>query len=71
MTATIDKLMEANLLGVFNERDPQRTASAIDTPPKRAIWKPFRRFIAKRLRPDTRDRLGRVKVAACTCEFRC
>src|ERR1700757_4589858 len=31
MTATIDKLMEANLLGVFNERDPQRTASAIES----------------------------------------
>ena len=29
MTETINSLMEANLLGVFNERDPQRRASAI------------------------------------------
>jgi hypothetical protein len=29
MTETINKLMEANLLGVFNERDPQRRTSAI------------------------------------------
>jgi hypothetical protein len=29
MTETINKLMEANLLGVFNECDAQRTASAI------------------------------------------
>jgi hypothetical protein len=29
MTETISSLMEANLLGVFNERDPQRRASAI------------------------------------------
>jgi hypothetical protein len=29
MTETVSRLMEANLLGVFNERDPQRRASAI------------------------------------------
>ena len=29
MAETVNKLMEANLLGVFNERDAQRRASAI------------------------------------------
>jgi hypothetical protein len=31
MTETVSRLMEANLLGVFNERDAQRRASAIET----------------------------------------
>jgi SnoaL-like domain len=31
MTATVSDLMEANLLAVFNERDPQRRASAIES----------------------------------------
>jgi hypothetical protein len=31
MTETISNLMEANLLGVFNERDIQRRASAIES----------------------------------------
>ena len=31
MTEIISKLMEANLLGVFNERDAQRRASAIES----------------------------------------
>jgi hypothetical protein len=31
MTATVGDLMEANLLGVFNERDPQRRALAIES----------------------------------------
>jgi hypothetical protein len=31
MTETIDKLMEANLLGVFNERDVQRRAATIES----------------------------------------
>ena len=31
MTETINKLMEANLLGVFNERDAQRRAAAIES----------------------------------------
>ena len=31
MTETISKLMEANLLGVFNERDAQRRALAIES----------------------------------------
>jgi hypothetical protein len=31
MTETIDKLMEANLLGVFNERDAQRRAATIQS----------------------------------------
>src|ERR1700692_844879 len=31
MTETISKLMEANLLGVFNERDAQRRAVAIES----------------------------------------
>ncbi|WP_239645454.1 hypothetical protein [Mycobacterium sp. UM_CSW] len=31
MTETIDDLMEANLLGVFNERDAERRAPAINS----------------------------------------
>jgi SnoaL-like domain len=31
MTQTVSDLMEANLLGVFNERDAQRRASAIES----------------------------------------
>src|SRR6478609_5616761 len=31
MTETISNLMEANLLGVFNEHDPQRRALAIES----------------------------------------
>jgi hypothetical protein len=31
MTETVNNLMEANLLGVFNERDPQRRALAIES----------------------------------------
>lgn len=31
MTETVSNLMEANLLGVFNERDAQRRASAIES----------------------------------------
>jgi hypothetical protein len=31
MTQTVNDLMEANLLGVFNERDAQRRALAIDS----------------------------------------
>ena len=31
MTETIDKLMEANLLGVFNERDAQRRAAIVQS----------------------------------------
>lgn len=31
MTETVSRLMEANLLGVFNERDAQRRASAIES----------------------------------------
>ena len=31
MTETINKLMEANLLGVFNERDAQRRAATIQS----------------------------------------
>ena len=31
MTETVNNLMEANLLGVFNERDAQRRAAAIET----------------------------------------
>ena len=31
MTETISNLMEANLLGVFNERDAQRRAVAIES----------------------------------------
>ncbi|MDT5210640.1 MAG: hypothetical protein QOF67_3055, partial [Mycobacterium sp.] len=30
MSETVNNLMEANLLGVFNERDPQRRALAIE-----------------------------------------
>jgi hypothetical protein len=30
MTAMVDRLMEASLLGVFNERDPQRRLAAIE-----------------------------------------
>jgi hypothetical protein len=38
MTETISNLMEANLLGVFNERDARRRAAMI----KAKIW-PLRR----------------------------
>src|SRR5258708_9709102 len=31
MTETVNNLMEANLLGVFNERDAQRRAATIET----------------------------------------
>jgi hypothetical protein len=31
MTETISRLMEANLLGVFNERDARRRAAMINT----------------------------------------
>ena len=31
MTETVNNLMEANLLGVFNERDTQRRAAAIES----------------------------------------